>query len=300
MTHGGGSTFWSYGYTYSYPISTAVLSKSTDSGLTWTRHSFCEGARPTLISKIAVAPSDTAIVYAMGKFTGNNIFYKTANGGKTWTKVSISGFRGDALDMIVHAEDPSKIVAGSTTGLYYSANGGSSWSKISTDFTTARDIYQSDVFGGLVVASEKGIWIWHNWFGELEYYGEDPSIADVDCVLESHGYLFAGTRGAAVWSSRREAGINEVVSLDETFVRVLPNPVCNGSATIQFNMQQPARTTVTVYDLFGRAVMTVLSQDLADGIHDIYFDSSSLLPGVYFTVVQNNEASKSTKFVVSR
>lgn len=251
--------------------------------------------------RVAVAPSNTSIVYAFGRVSGTNALYKTVNGGSSWDRIQLTGFSDVVVDMEVHPDNPSVIAVTSKSGLYQSADGGVSWAKVSTGFSSGRAVYHSRMLGGLVIATNKGIWIWKDWAGTPSYFGADPATPNVNCFIDTDDYLFAGTRTRAVWFSKYVAGIADKELVDVTsVVRISPNPVRNGSAVVQFALPRTGATTITVHDLSGRAVMTVASGIISAGSHGISLDASKLLPGVHFINVQNEATSMSARFVVSR
>jgi len=61
-----------------------------------------------------------------------------------------------------------------------------------------------------------------------------------------------------------------------------PNPF-NPTTTIQFTLPQEAHVTLTVYDMLGREITTMLDRELMeDGEQEVEFDASNLASGVYY------------------
>ncbi len=60
-----------------------------------------------------------------------------------------------------------------------------------------------------------------------------------------------------------------------------PNPF-NPSTQIEFNLQQAGLVRLTVYDLLGREVKTLVNRGLSAGTHTFTFDANGLSSGVYF------------------
>jgi len=59
-----------------------------------------------------------------------------------------------------------------------------------------------------------------------------------------------------------------------------PNPF-NPSTSIRFNLPQAGPVTLTVYDLFGRAVATLVDGIKPTGSHEVAFDAGHLASGMY-------------------
>jgi hypothetical protein len=59
-----------------------------------------------------------------------------------------------------------------------------------------------------------------------------------------------------------------------------PNPF-NPSTTISYTLADAGFATIRVYDMLGRVVATLLSQDMPAGTHSVNFDASQLGSGVY-------------------
>ncbi|NBC26306.1 MAG: PKD domain-containing protein [Bacteroidetes bacterium] len=60
-----------------------------------------------------------------------------------------------------------------------------------------------------------------------------------------------------------------------------PNPF-NPTTTISFNLPQPGKVTLRVFDITGRQVATLVDQQMNAGTHIETFDASNLASGIYF------------------
>jgi photosystem II stability/assembly factor-like uncharacterized protein len=118
--------------------------RSLDSGRTW-EHMGLDDTQH--ISRIVVHPSNPEIVYvaALGHlYTANDEpgVYKTADGGKTWTKVLYVGPNVGAVDLVMDRRDPNLLFAatddfqrfpwtfrdgGPGSAIYKTTDGGTRW-----------------------------------------------------------------------------------------------------------------------------------------------------------------------------
>lgn len=69
-----------------------------------------------------------------------------------------------------------------------------------------------------------------------------------------------------------------------------PNPF-NPSTTIGFELQEAADTRLSVFDLSGREVATLVNSRLSAGTHSVSFDASGLASGIYVYRLQTGEIS---------
>ncbi|MDO9576361.1 MAG: FlgD immunoglobulin-like domain containing protein, partial [Candidatus Cloacimonadales bacterium] len=91
---------------------------------------------------------------------------------------------------------------------------------------------------------------------------------------------------------------NEVEFI-ETFAYVSPNPF-NPETTISFSIPEDSKVGITIYNIKGQKVKTLVSEDLEKGIHKIIWDSKdsigkSVSSGVYFYKLDVNGKTKGLK-----
>jgi len=79
-----------------------------------------------------------------------------------------------------------------------------------------------------------------------------------------------------------------------------PNPL-SSKATIPFSLEEAGPVTITVYDVLGRRVATILNGDKRPaGRNDVEFNSSGVAAGVYFIKMEANQKSVSRKITIVR
>jgi hypothetical protein len=79
-----------------------------------------------------------------------------------------------------------------------------------------------------------------------------------------------------------------------------PNPLSN-TATIPFTLEEAGPVTITVYDVLGRCVATILEGDKRPtGRSDVQFNSRGVAAGVYFIKMEANQKSVSRKITIVR
>ncbi len=108
---------------------------SPDGGRTW-REVTPRGVRPwTFVSCVEPSPHDPAVAYlAATRYLLDDfrpLLFRTANGGRTWTKITV-GIPDDDFTRVIR-EDPERrglLFAGSETGVYVSFDDGATWQRL--------------------------------------------------------------------------------------------------------------------------------------------------------------------------
>ncbi len=132
--------------------------KTSDAGNTWNNLSDGEGFQSTSIGALAVAPSDTSIVYAgtgtdgiRSNVTTGRGLYKSTDAGTSWDFMGLED-TGQIGAVEVHPENPDRVYAAALghpfgpneqRGLFRSTDGGQTWDKV---------LYASDSTGAIDVA----------------------------------------------------------------------------------------------------------------------------------------------------
>lgn len=91
----------------------------------WTSH----GPEGHSVRSVAIDSADPATLYA-----GGDGFWKSTNGGASWSAISFGGSSPVAIDPTT----PTTVYVGSNgSGLWKSTNGGDGWAAINTGLTTS-------------------------------------------------------------------------------------------------------------------------------------------------------------------
>ncbi len=64
-----------------------------------------------------------------------------------------------------------------------------------------------------------------------------------------------------------------------------PNPF-RSAVSIDFTLEQPGHVQLSIYDLLGREIATLMDGSRSRGDHSALFDGSGLAPGIYFVVIE--------------
>lgn len=78
-----------------------------------------------------------------------------------------------------------------------------------------------------------------------------------------------------------------------------PNPF-NPSTKINFSVPNASNVKITVYDITGREVTTLINSQVEAGNHTVSFDSGNLSSGVYFYNITSGSFTKTMKMILSK
>ena len=185
---------------------------------------------------------------------GSGRLYKTTNGGTLWDTVSVPS-RNYSFYTLKFASPQIGIVLGQYGVSYSTVNGGGAWTLTNTSGSTVN-----------------GSWMDNDY--------------KLFCV-GSIGYVHKNiTTISGILNGNENTQIPTKYELSQNY----PNPF-NPTTTISFALPKPGNVSLKVYDMVGREVMTLFSnQQFNAGVTRYLFNGSNLASGIYFysLVVDNN------------
>ncbi len=132
------------------------------------------------------------------------------------------------------------------------------------------------------------------------YQNFDTNIKDIT-FIDSTGFATGGNGSLYVY--------HPAVSNDEATVEVpilefncYPNPF-NPETTISFNNPQNGRISLSIYNIKGQLVKTLLDEEIAVGTHSIVWNGTnekgiSVTSGIYFAKITNTTSNSLTKKMI--
>jgi sugar lactone lactonase YvrE len=129
-------------------------------------------------------------------------------------------------------------------------------------------------------------------------------VNTIECLaIDGSGNVWIGTgSGLAVY---REGG---VVSVEENPIRAIvpndyllsqnyPNPF-NPTTTIKYALPQRSDLVITVYNVLGKEVMTLINDEQEAGVYEVEFNASTLASGIYFYQLRAGNYVETKKMIL--
>jgi hypothetical protein len=245
-------------------------------------------------------------------FVSSSKLYYTVDGGANWTIPANNGYPGEGLILV----DGSRLyvfaskVFGKPCGLFYSDNNGENWTEIDISSVMSRRIVNGDLYfpnaafirGNrieFVATQEKYNTPPNVWKSTDLGATWSPDTAGLPTTYVTGGVNFAYTDDGTLWCvpiyeniyrQKIDAGGSAGTGLTHEMPGLLleqnrPNPF-NPSTTIDYQLPVREHVTLTMLDLQGRIVAT-----LVDGVEDAgnrsaRWDAEGVAGGVYLCRLQ--------------
>lgn len=153
--------------------------------------------------------------------------------------------------------------------------------------------------------------LWNRATDDMDRRGYVYYRDTLDCSYSTSVAAYTGSQGGFPvgdlnWFPSKKAewqiwitDVNDPYIQPTTFTleQNYPNPF-NPSTKIKFYLEKSGMTSLSVYNVLGQKVATLLSQELAAGNHEINFDASNLSTGIYFYQLESGINSSVKKMML--
>ena len=190
--------------------------------------------------------------------------YRSYDKGLSWDS-SQSVIKFSALE--VNPDFPNILYGGDSSGVYISTNYGSNWSLYNNSFSPSK----------FVIGISK-----------------DPGSADTFYVATTKN-VYKVWASFLVGMQNINTNVPEKYGLNQNY----PNPF-NPATKIKFDLANHSvgQTFLSVYDMLGREIETLVNEKLQPGTYEVTFDGSNLSSGVYFYKLTVGEYIKTNKMIL--
>jgi photosystem II stability/assembly factor-like uncharacterized protein len=215
---------------------------------------------------LAVDPTDSRVVYVAFSGFGESHLWRSTDAGGSWTDIGAALPDVPATAVTVDPDHPEMVYFGNDLGVWVSPNAGTTWHPFDSGMPPA-----------LV--------------NDLKVYGPDR-------------LLRAATHGNGVWerplATPPTVGV-QVAGAEPAGLRlaVSPNPV-TAATRVSFELPAAADVSLTLHDVAGRRVATVVDERRAAGRYVQPLELRGLASGVYFARMQAGGKADVTRVVYVR
>jgi hypothetical protein len=270
----------------------ASVYMSHDDGQTWQR-SLAAGD-PPIRSTVFLGDS---VGFASSQEPG---LFATYDGGASWARVAFDSSRVVDVALVGSVVFVNIVRLESLpTGLYRSNSDGS-WTLVSdglghiTKVTSiGEEVLVGTLAGYIWSSSDLGV-TWTN-------VGEGlPDSQVVQLVAGLDGYLYASLKAGAYRIQR--TGSTQAEEPDQlvavTFDPVYPNPFLDRT-TMTYRVGEAGPVTISVYDVLGRLVKSVASNEYhAAGAYEKQFERGDLPTGTYFITIESADSRQARPMTI--
>ncbi|MGD1046735.1 MAG: T9SS type A sorting domain-containing protein [Bacteroidota bacterium] len=270
------------------------LFRSTDNCTSWTRVGFMD----TTIRGFAFSDTNFFAGTAVGAFL-------STNNGASWTEIGLKNIYVGAFVVSPNDTGGTNIIAGTSNGIYLSSNNGTNWVQVKSGINIAslafsgKNIFASTWSDGIFLSTNNGA----TWAAFNTGLTNDPNC--VPALAVSGTNIYAGvTNGGGVW--RRP--LSETVSVDKLSTDLpthfsldqnYPNPF-NPATTISFTLPSKSFVSLKVFDILGREVATIISEEMSAGSYSRQWNAANMSSGIYFYRLQAGTFIETKKLVLLR
>lgn len=247
--------------------------------------------------------------------TNNSRIYRSTDRGRTWafaTTPSVNAFSisfGTASDGIASFA-PQSTGAGSYM-LTATRDGGKAWTQMPLPFAGAQPSGVCFVPGTTraFVATQNGMFETSD-FGATWTLMPVPPVAfqtvTISTSIDNDGHIGAySTNVYAQLSTYKDTAESESAvpaadgASDAVLMANIPNPG-NGSTTIPFVLNAPARIRLVLHDVLGMELRTIAEGSFAGGRHDVSVDLTGFPSGAYYYTLIVGGTHTTRRMIVAR
>lgn len=296
------------GFMWRYnPVAVNTIYRTINGGLNWNPISI-ENSILTNFYTI-----DGSVIFAG---TENSKILKSYNAGENWQSIPIPGtsrifnFKFYNSELGFFSTYTNNGISINNIPIYKTTNSGLNWSmfknynfklvpgeggEMGFNFLDSlnifgyagRSFYRSNSHSDSLKREFMGI---ANAFIDMHFFNDSTGI-----LLNDYGGIVKTTNGGI--SFIKKISNDNIIIKDFSLHQNYPNPF-NPETNIKFNIAKTELVKLTVYDISGKEVYTLVNQNLSPGIYEVNFNGRNLSSGIYFYTLRAGNYFETKKMML--
>lgn len=280
--------------------------KSSDYGVSWDTIFFGQ-PNISFISNIAQNSSGSIFISTYHSFympgfgyVITTLFMRTDNDGSSWSQI-----RNDLNVSYIHFIDSTMYLATANMGIYKSNDYGLNVTAINNGLTSlnVKKII-STPHGILICVTGNGIFRSldnGNSWSRLDHSG--LFSAEINSIYyDDKAVLYAATNngiGAFIGDLLVSVDDDQITLVPNNFLlyQNYPNPF-NPITVIRYDIAQAENVEISIYNILGQRIRTLVNEIKQPGQYDVSFDASSLTSGIYIYRIKSGNYLSSKKMLL--
>jgi hypothetical protein len=138
--------------------------------------------------------------------------------------------------------------------------------------------------------------------GRFAWTAPAAGTGAVRLYVAAHQGVYGGANTVITMTAQEEDLPNDVRNSEPALLRdytlgpVYPNPF-NATVTVPFVLPRSSAVELSLYDLSGRTVATLISGSFTAGAHQVIWNSAGISSGIYFLRLQGDLGARTRKVV---
>ena len=214
------------------------------------------------------------------------------------------------LNGVCFGTDSKGIAVGNDGIVMYTSDGGATWETCTDEDVAVPGMLWMSVFltetgtawavgknGRIVYSNDWG----HTW--EPQTSGVTDLLSEVYFINDTVGWIVGGVSGNVILHTKNGGVVGSPTGIDDfideagtTYVleQNYPNPF-NSSTQINYSLGYAGHISLTVYDISGRKIQTLVDENQTVGKYGVHWDASQFSNGLYFYEMSVNQGQVDVK-----
>jgi hypothetical protein len=235
----------------------------------------------------------------------NAYYYRNRPGASQWEEIQFAQFSPFGTSFLAAVDNNNTIHAVGSQGFHRSTDGGTTWTTMDPGIGGISTGRFAKTPGGTYALASK---LTSAFLFRLSK--DDSSWTQVDVAkgqtfaLASSGNALFASKFDGLWKyDLSVTSVKESLTEDRPAVFTLeqnyPNPF-NPSTVVHYRLASASRVLLSVFDMLGRRVATLVSEEKPAGSYSVKWDASNMAGGVYFCTLEAGAVRATRRMLLIR